>query len=131
MVPALIAIWTWYAAETSKIEWEQRKGKEQSYQELLKASYGFYENVNDDKRKEAFVVQVRVCWLYAPDNVIRQAYAFLNSVQTGYLQNKVEQKQKMDELILLIRKDMLFGKMVTKTELKAADFQHLIVNKPQ
>ena len=128
-VPVLIAVWTWHATETSKIEWEQRKGKEQSYQELLKASYGFYENVNDDKSKKAFLEQVRICWLYAPDKVIRQAYAFLSSVQIGHTQNQDEQKQKMGELIQLIREDMLSGKLVTKTTLKADDFQHLSVSK--
>lgn len=127
--PLLIAIFVWHLNQNSQRQWEQYKRKEESYKELVRNLRGFYVDFEDRELKQKFIEQVNLCWLYAPDDVIERAYDFLNSVYSGSGVTQEHHKIAVGELMVTIRKDMLSGKIVQKTDLTSADFKHLKANK--
>ena len=128
MVPALIAVWTFYKTENNKLKWEQYKSKEQSYTSLIKSVKGFYVGSHDDSLKNMFIEQLNLCWLYAPDEVIQHGYKFLMSVHTGKVYSDEEKELALGNFIAVIRKDMLDQKITRKTNLKGDDYKHLKSN---
>ncbi len=57
---------------------EEYQRNEERYRELLLALPGFYVGNLKTERREAFLNQVNLCWLYCSDEVIKKAYAFLD-----------------------------------------------------
>ena len=99
--------------------------KEDQYKQLVRCLRGFYvETLNKELRAE-FLDQLNICWLYCPDDVIKKAYAFLDTVHTGQKKNDSIKENAVGELILSIRKDLLSRKLVKETSLLPKDFRHL------
>jgi len=127
LVPIVVAIIVWVLNEMSKRKWEDYKRKEESYRNLLSSIKGFYAASNDVNLKQAFIDQLNICWLYAPDEVILKADQFLELVRVGdeTPDSKKEREKALGELVLTIRKDILSRKKTKKTKLKSDNFRLL------
>lgn len=123
LVPLLSAVVAWFVNERSKRAWEEYTRKEQHYSALLHALRGFYQSSGSKEQRDEFLVQVNFCWLYCPDNVIRKAYTFLDSVRESSPTGPVEGQAALGELVVAIRRDMLSRRIVKSTELRADDFR--------
>ena len=109
-VPILVAVLAWSLNEYSKRQWERHKRKEDRYVSLLESLKGFYvstEPVDAKEKKEEFIKQVELCWLYCPDAVIRSAYNFLDHVRVGAHQSDDKKEQALGALVLELRRDLL------------------------
>lgn len=126
VVPAIIAISAWYLNERSKRKLDEYERKENNYKELLRTLRGFYVSGQNAALKEEFLHQVRLCWLYAPDEVINKVYKFLSFVEVGATKSNEEMKLSVGELVEAIRNDLISRKIVKKSKLRAEDFKHFV-----
>ena len=119
-VPFFSAVIFWFMNEKSKRNWESYKSREEKYINLIENLEGFYESSIDTEKKRKFINELKLCWLYAPDNVIMAANTFLkyNSVGTNVTMD--ERHKSVGKLILEIRKDL----KNTKNKLSEKDFLH-------
>ena len=124
--PLLIAILVWYLNASNKLEWEQYQRKENNYTELIKSIRGFYASTSDSDLKQKFIEQINLSWLYAPDEVIKKGYKFLETVQTGQRSSDQEKENALGDFILTIRKDLFCRKITKDTKLVKSDFKHLM-----
>jgi hypothetical protein len=125
IAPIALAIVAWLLNERSKRKWKEYKRKEKRYSALLHTLKGFYVNSHDKALKDEFLYQLNLCWLYAPDEVIKLAYAFLDKVKVGVKFTDTEKEEAAGELISAIRHDLLSRRLVKDTRLKAKDYRHL------
>lgn len=125
IIPAIIAVITFTLTERNKLKWEQYKRKEESYATLIRSLRGFYINSQDKELKSKFVEQLNLCWLYAPDEVIKKGYTFLNTVHTDQKSTDEVKESALGDFVATIRKDLLEQKIVTKTNLTGKDYRHL------
>jgi len=116
---------SWLRAQAKKRADEEYVRKEALYRQLLTALSGFYRG-GSPAGAASFLEHVRLAWLYAPDEVIRALYSFLDTQKqdiSAELKNS-EGKRTMAELVAAIRTD-LFKTTGKKTQLTAADYEHL------
>ena len=121
----VVVVLGWYLNEQSKKKWEAYKRKEDNYKELIRTLRGFYIDKPSKELKEEFLYQVNLCWLYSPDEVIKAAYGFLDTVHAGVTSTDAVKEKAVSSLVLAMREDILSGKTIDKTELTAGDFKHL------
>ena len=76
-------------------------------------------------RRRSFLTRSASADSYCPDDVIRKAYAFLSTAQTGAHTTDSDRRQAFGELALAIRMDLLSRRLVTRTDLTPADFPSL------
>ena len=128
-IPLVGAVLAWVANEWRKRGWEEYQRKEDRYQELIKSLKGFYltswSPEESKAHKNHFIDQLNLCWMYCPDDVIRKAYAFIDSVHTGQASTDEKKEKALGELMLAIRKDLIDRKVLSKTTLKHEDFRVL------
>lgn len=72
----LVSVLTWFWNEKQKRVYEEYKRKERMYSHLIGSLKGFYVDSRDKDLKEEFLAQLRLGWMYCPDDVIRKAYVF-------------------------------------------------------
>ena len=125
LIPLLSAVVAWYANERSKRAWEEYVRKEQHYSALLRSLKGFYQASADKELREEFLLQLNLCWLYCPDEVIMKAYAFLDSVHEGSSSGARESEQTLGTFVSAIRQDMLSRRFVKRTDLDGSKFRRL------
>lgn len=125
LAPALIAVMAWSLNENAKLEWAQYTRKEESYKRLLESSRGFYSSTNNAQLRQNFLDELNQCWLYAPDEVIKKGYSFLDTVHKGSGKTEEEQQRAMGEFVVAIRIDLLSREIIKKTTLSPKDFRHL------
>jgi len=129
-LPLIGAVSAWFFNEWRKRLWEQYQRKEANYKELVRCIRGFYVGSADAEDLRAkFLDELNQCWLYCPDEVIKNGYAFLETVHTNVAQSDSVKEIAMGEFITSIRKDLLSRKLVRVTKLTGADFKHLKVNR--
>ena len=125
LVPVAVAIIAWALNERGRRERDEYVRREARYQELLAALRGFYEGTPDRAKRLDFLDQVNLCWLYCPDDVIRKAYRFLETVHTDVAPTRDEDKKlALGELVAAIRQDLLSRTTIKSTRLRASDFKH-------
>jgi len=124
--PALAAVLAWFVNERSKLGWEQYKRKEENYKELLRCLRGFYEGAENADLKAKFLDQVNILWLYAPDDLIVNAYAFLETVQTGTVTPVERRNAACGDLVAAVRRDLLHREIVKHTKLNGTHFRKLL-----
>ena len=125
MVPLSGGAVAWFINERRKRSWDEYQRKEQSYRELLRTFRGFYVETSDASLRAEFLHQVNVCWLYCPDDVIKAAYAFLETVHTDAGPKAQGKLIAAGQFIASIRCDLLSRRPVRTTRLSGSDFQHL------
>jgi hypothetical protein len=105
------------AKERAQTDYQRR---EERYAALVSSSLGFHEGgTGEDKAR--FLNELNLCWLYCTDTVIRDAYQFLKSVETGTSSTLAETNFKT--LMLDIRRDLLSRNTVTTTNLQPEEFR--------
>jgi hypothetical protein len=80
--PVLAAIVAWNLNERGRRRRDEYVRREARYQRLISALRGFYVATVDRSMRQEFLDQVNLCWLYCPDEVVRSAYGFLDTVHT-------------------------------------------------
>ena len=116
------------ANERARLAWDQYERRRKRYEKLLRTSRGFYVSTQDTRLKDAFLEQLKLCWLDAPDEVIKSAYAFLDTVHTEASSSEAVRERAFGEFVAAIRRDLLSPKATTETKLGAGDFKHLRAN---
>lgn len=120
-IPLAVAIIVWSLNECAKLKWEKHKRKEDRYKGFLESVSGFYVSSHDSHdagQKEKFIKELRLAWLYCPDEVIRAGNAFLDAVTTGAGTSDDDKEQALADFELALRRD-LYG----KTKLTIRDFR--------
>lgn len=116
---------TLFINERNKRNQQEYKRKEERYIELVNALRGFYVDTFDQEKREKFLQQVNLSWLYCPDEVIQTAYNFLMMVHTGQTRQDADKEKAVGEFMLAVRMDLIGRKPVKSTSLKPEDFKHL------
>ena len=116
VVPLVVGIVLWGLNERSKLKWEERTRKEKRYQGFLESIHGFYVTSQDEKQKEKFLQELKLAWLYCPDDVIKAGNTFLGTVATGAQSSDEVKERALAEFEIALRRD-LHG----KTELTVED----------
>ena len=122
-------IFGYYFTEQSKIVQENYIRKEKRYTNLINSLRGFTVSGSDSLKRQEFISELNLCWLYCDDTVIKAGYEFLESVAVGSKIDEVSQKNLLAQFVLEIRKDMLSRKIITETQLDVSDFKHLEARK--
>lgn len=109
VIPLAVAITVWSLNEWAKLRWEKHKRKQDRYQGFLESVSGFYVSSQDAEQKEKFIQELRLAWLYCPDEVIKVGNAFLDAVTTGAGASDEDKEQALADFELALRRD-LYGK---------------------
>lgn len=125
VVPLLGGVIAWLANERQKRSLEQYQRKEAQYKELISTLNGFYMGVASVDAQGKFLSELNRCWLYCPDDVIQNAYKFLETVHPDTAGNQEEKQRAMGDFVLSLRKDLLSRKYAKSTSLQPNDFKHL------
>ncbi len=115
LVPLAVGIIAWWLNERSKLKWEKQIRKEDRYLGFLEAVHGFYVTSNDKERKEQFIRELRLAWLYCPDDVITAGNAFLDTVAIGVQFSDENKEHALAEFVIALRRD-LHGKTKLRVE---------------
>jgi hypothetical protein len=130
-LPLAGAAFAWFWNERRKRSAEEYERKEKRYEALVESLQGFYTTMISDPKgrelKAQFLAELNKSWLYCPDDVIKKAYAFIATVQTGANSTDAIKECAVAELMVAIRKDLLSRKPVRLTALTDKDFKHLTV----
>jgi hypothetical protein len=105
-VPLITAVISWIFNEKAKRFEKNQVMKEERYFKLINCLEGFYESINDPLLKTQFINELKLCWLYAPDSIIRKGNEFLSTVKLGNISTSEEKEKALAEFVLSIRKDM-------------------------
>jgi hypothetical protein len=134
IISALIAAYTWHQNEKNKRAFEEYKRKEKMYSGLISSLRGFYAQPEtgsvDFDEVEEFIKQLSLCWMYCPDDVIKNAYNFIDSVYAGKRNADKTKEEAYGRVMLSIRKDLISRKLLEKTDFSPSDFKHIKPNRP-
>lgn len=132
LIPLIPVALGWYLNEQSKRKYEDYKRKEERYSQLIRSFKGFYTPPSNavqpaTELRNEFIMQLNLCWMYCPDEVIRSAYGFLSTVQVDTKEKDATKEKEIaaGELMLAIRNDLINRKPLKHTKLTAKDFKHL------
>lgn len=130
LLPAVTAVVAWVVNEHRKRAHEDYIRKEKNYESMFEALRGFYTEAAqspDGGRtlKERFLLEVNKMWLYCPDEVIKSAYAFLETVGTGRIHSDADKERAVGAFVLAARMDLLSRKPTRGSHLRPEDFKHL------
>lgn len=126
-MPLVAAAIAWAVNQREKRRWEDYIRRERHYEALVRAASGFYIGQESAAAKASFLEHLRVCWLYAPDTVIRAAYEFIDTVEAGAGTDDHAKDRAFGELVVAIRQDLIAREPLDKTSLRAQDSRHLAV----
>jgi hypothetical protein len=142
-LPLLGAVVAWLVNQWQQRSREDYLRKEKLYRDLLDAVQGFYENPSGPvpastgllpisgqaSRLQNFLDQVRLAWLYSPDDVIRCAYAFLDLIHEDRhpKSTKPELELALGNIITAVRRDLFRPRFffLERTKLTGAEYRHL------
>lgn len=105
LIPAMTAVVGWLATENRKLFWERYRKKEERYIELMETLGGFYDRSPDPDLVNRWVRNYRLCWLYAPDQIIYAANSFMRAL-TDKTKSGKERQPALALLVLAIRTDL-------------------------
>ncbi len=74
------SVFVWLKSQSQQRAQDEYNRKEKLYRELLTSLSAFYKGGKPADATQ-FVEQTRLAWLYAPDGVVNNLYAFLNTQQ--------------------------------------------------
>lgn len=129
VLTAGVSLLIWFGNEHSKRAYEDYKRREERYVKLIENIRGFYESSQSFEKKDEFLNQLNLCWLYCPDDIIKKGYAFTDTIMVGVRKKDEEKEKAAGELILAIRKDLLSRQPLKTTNLRAKDFKRLKATK--
>ena len=111
LVPLGGGILAWWLGQKSKLTWEQHIRKEERYKGILLSVTGFHatsqeEDQENKERKDKFIQELRIAWLYCPDDVIRAGNAFLATVATGVQASNEDRDRALAAFVIALRLDL-------------------------
>ena len=113
VVPLAVGILLWWLNERSKLNWEKHIRKEDRYRGFLESIHGFYITSQNEEitsqnkeRKDKFLQDLKLAWLYCPDDVIKAGNAFLETVATGTRYSNEEKERTLAEFVIACRRDL-------------------------
>jgi Pyruvate/2-oxoacid:ferredoxin oxidoreductase delta subunit len=131
VVPLLGAAVAWLWNERRRRSADEYQRKEQKYSVLIEAAEGFYTHmagVEEAKHlKETFLLELRKCWLYCPDEVIYAANRWMDLQMVESNSTNEQRLAAVADFIATIRRDLLSRKPVKRTRLTASDYRHMRV----
>jgi hypothetical protein len=146
-LPLLGAVVAWFVNQWQQRSRDEYLRKEKLYRDLLDALRAFYESPSNAapssstlsltitqtvQKRQEFLNQLTLAWLYTPDAVIEQAYAFLDTVHANRkpLTTDQEKEVALGNVIAAIRRDLFRPRLMLwqRTKLSGADFRHLRPN---
>lgn len=129
VVPLGSAVIAWLVNEHTKRAAEDYLRKERKYESLIDSLQGFYSDVSDTpagrELRTRFIAELNRCWLYCPDEVIRKAYAFLDSVTAGKAAADGVKEEALGSLMVAIRNDLLSRQPTKESSFHHKDFRNL------
>jgi hypothetical protein len=85
---------------------------------------GFYpEAVDRGSSFKTFVTQLKLTWIYCPDEVTHLGHKFLDSVN----KESAPGANPMGDFVAAIRRDLLSQVLVTSSDLSGKEFRHYAV----
>ena len=105
-VPILAIFVAWLLGEYGKRRASLSQRKEKRYEGLLHALTGFYVDAADRRKRESFLDEWRMAWLYCPDRVVRAGNRFLATVQEGSATNEESRRVALSDFVSAIRTDL-------------------------
>ena len=124
-VPLLGAVAAWFLNERRRRAWEEYLRKEERYRELLRTLTGFYDYAADSKIRGQFFEEYKRCFLYCGDEVIKAANLAMEGMVEGTQLPNSDRLQRIGDLVLAIRRDLLRRTLTSKTSLTHEDFKHI------
>ena len=128
-IPLLGAAIAWLWNERRRRLADEYQRKEQKYTSLIEAAEGFYVQASGTPEGKnlmtQFLLELKKCWLYCPDDVIRAANRWLDLMHEGVGSSNDARKSALGEFMVAVRKDLLSRRPVKNTDLTAADFKQL------
>ena len=118
VVPLAVGVLVWWLNERSKLKWEKQIRKEDRYRGFLESIQGFYITSQNKEQKDKILQELRLAWLYCPDDVIKAGNAFLETVATDVQNSNEEKERTLAEFVIACRRD-LHG----ETELTVEDYR--------
>jgi len=106
LVPFAGGLIIWALNQRSKLHWEIRSKKEERYRVFLETIRGFYAASQDREAKDRFLNEMRLAWLYCPDDVIRSGHTFLDTIATGRQSSDKDKEHALAEFELSLRRDI-------------------------
>ncbi len=118
---ALFGVLTWIYQKA----WERQERRLARYEKVMGGLSGLTVEEYDSKRIGQFLETLRSLWLFAPDEVIRAANAFIEAVENSAPDS--DKKKKLGEFVLVMRRDVSFRRVILpvlcKSSLTACDFK--------
>ena len=122
MITILGSVFTWYLNERSERVSQEYSRRVERYSNLVTSMRGFYAGSTDKTARNEFYTQIRLCWLYCPDEVIRRADNFVYVAMYKEDKEPKEANRAFGELMVAIREDLIARRPLAHTELKPEDF---------
>ena len=124
-VPLVGAVSAWFLNERRRRAWEEYLRKEERYRELLRTLTGFYGHASDPEVRRQFLEEYKRCFLYCGDEVIRAANLAMEGMVEGTQLPNEERLERIGDLVLAIRRDLLRRTLTRSTALTHKDFRHV------
>lgn len=121
-IPLVGAVVAWFVNERRRRAWEEYLRKEERYRALLRTLSGFYTHASSAKVREEFLEEYKRCWLYCGDEVIKAANAAMGVMVEGVQVSMDQRLNRIGELVLAIRRDLLRRTLTRETTLRASDY---------
>ena len=136
LVPIVVAVVTvagglitWRLNERSKRVDAELARREMRYERLIGTIRGFSVSGANKEQRDRFLEELNLAWMYCSDDVIRAAYAFLDSVHVEAPEvgeaHAARQLEALGALMAAIRRDLAGRKPLRKTRLGPNDFRLL------
>lgn len=124
-IPLLGAVVAWFLNERRRRAWEEYLRKEERYRELLRTLTGFYNHASDPEVRRQFLEEYKRCFLYCSDEVIRAANLAMEGMVEGTSLPNEERLERIGNLVLAARRDLLRRTLTSSTDLTHEDFRHI------
>lgn len=123
----------WIYNEIQKRKLKLLLEKEKRYENIIRLLRNLGEaGANSDKGNE-FIVEIQLCWMYCPDEVIKKGNQFLDSMNPKIGEKSQEDIDRIKgEFILELRKDLIkmnksiFRFLLNNTKLDSQDFRDVV-----
>lgn len=129
-IPIIIGLYQWHTEQANKRRFELYIKKEKLYLEMQQNLWGFYGNSSDRNKRQKFIENVQVAWLYCPDSFITICNEFIDNghVQQNQIGNDEVRLKIVNRLLAEMRKDLLSNKYVANTVLTSDDIRNVNTN---
>lgn len=112
-VTAVLTVTAWLVSDCQDRQFQLDQWKTERYHALVESARGFHVGADPStswELREEFIAQLDLCWVYCSDEVIRKAYQFVETVETGQISTEEEKERAFKGFIAEIRKEVVRDK---------------------